>query len=208
MKKSILFTAVFILLLFPLQGFSVPYYNWDFNLDGYSSHTYDFADVVDLNSTKLGFLDTYSWTHALPGDFNGSQNSVTDAKLWISASGVMFDYSTVAHIQGMGQWVFLDGQDWHLTWNWNIVFDEPTSETVINLPSNMENYAFWEQNPINVCVGTGQFFSSVTLEQSVLMMDYNNTPPSSYASTVPEPATILLFGLGLLGMGYMRRRQK
>ncbi|MCP4706503.1 MAG: PEP-CTERM sorting domain-containing protein, partial [candidate division Zixibacteria bacterium] len=170
----------------------------------------DYADVVDLNSTKLGFLDTYSWSHYLPGDFNSSMNSVTDAKLWISASGVLCDYTTVANIQGFGEWVFLNGQDWHLTWNWNIVFTDQTSETVIDMPTSMENYAFWEQNPINVCVGTGQFFSSVTLEQSVLMMDYNNTPPSNgepTASTVPEPTTLTLFGLGLLGMSYIRRRR-
>ena len=196
------------LLISPIKVFGIPYYDYNFNLDGYGSHTYDYADVVDLNGTQLGFLKTYSWSHFLPADFDRSMNSVTDAKLWITASGVLCDYSTAAHIEGMGQWVFLNDQDWHWSWTWGIVFDDQTSESIIDLPSSLENYAFWQQNPINVTVGTGQLFNSIRLEQSVLMMDYVSSSPSTTFSTnaVPEPTTFALLGLRMLGIGYMRRR--
>jgi len=207
MKKLISSLTLLIIMLAPLQVLAIPYYNWDFNLEGYDQHTYDYADVVDLQGTRLGFLDTYSWAHYLPEGFNNSTNSVTDAKLWVTASGVLSDYLTVAHIQGIGEWVFLEGQDWHWSWRWGIVLDDQTSETVINLPTNMENFSFWQYNPINVTVGTGQFFTDVTLEQSVLMMDYSDGQPVSSAS-VPEPATIALFGVGLLGLGFVRRLRK
>lgn len=208
MKKTTLLIIGLVLLIIPINSFGVPYYDYNFDLAGYGSHTYDYADIVDLNSTQLGFMETYSWSHYLPANFNSSFNSVTDAKLWITASGVLWDYSTAAHIEGLGQWVFLDDQDWHWSWTWGIVFDDQTSETVVDLPSSMENYAFWQQDPINVTVGTGQLFSSITLDQSVLMMDYvRSSPISTFSSNaVPEPTTFALLGLGMLGIGYMKRR--
>lgn len=186
-----------LMVLIPFQVFATPFYNWDFNLAGHASHTYDYADVLQFNNVNLGFLDNYSWTHALPADFNPVYSDVTGAQLWISARGVLSDLSTTARVEGLCRWEFLEGQDWHWSWRWGVVYDESTSETVIDLPSSAQNYAFWENDPLHVTVGTNQMFSSVSLDQSVLMMDYsggNNT------SAVPEPATVALFALGLIGI--------
>jgi hypothetical protein len=193
---SLLLLSVLILVM-PLEVFAIPVYNWDFMLPGYASHNYDYADIVDLKGAQLGFLDTYSWSHALPMDFNPLNSNVTSAQLWISARGVMSDYSTVAHIEGICRWEFLEGQNWHWSWRWGVVYDDRTSESVIGLPTTADNYAFWQNDPLDVTVGTDQLFTRVNLDRSVLMMDYNS---SNTTPTIPEPTTIALFGLGLVGL--------
>jgi len=201
MKKLILLGLSMLIMALPFQAFAIPQYDWYFDLDGYTPHTYDFADVVAFDNVNLGFLETHSWSHMLPGDFNGIKANVTDAQLWITARGVTSDISSPVLIQGLAQLNYLEGQDWRWSWRWGIVFDDETSETIVDLPTTVDDYEFWQNDPINMCVGTGQLFTEVSLERSVMMMDYD-------MDAIPEPATIALFGLGLAGVGILRRKMK
>jgi len=197
MRKTILGTMLLILVVLPLNLSAAPFetvFNDFFFLGDF--HTYDYASHVDLENTWIGtssFLDnSFSWQHTLPGDLNPA--GVDRARLWIDAAYVGSDGNAI-DING-----FMDWDPLNHTWLDNSTYD-------LTSLSSVDQLDFWSDGHVDVSVFAGE--GSLRLDNSLLLMDYSPTATtnSDIYSSVPEPASIALLGLGLLGLGIVRRKK-
>jgi hypothetical protein len=160
-------------------------------------HTYDYASSVDFfNQTpngvfggvKIGtgsrYENTLSWEHTAPVGFTVPPYEVTRAKLWIDGYRIDDDDNMVS-VEGLFDLGNLDD-------NW---FDN----TTFNLMDAGISWDLWNDGSLGFTVTAGE--RMLQIDHAVLMMDYTG-------DAIPEPATMALFGLGLLGAGIVRRIKK
>jgi len=209
---SAIVAIVFILTL-PLSAFGLPvitetiYTDWTFNsgllygFDG-DGHTYDYASYIDFADNNYNLPDwatgTYIGTrsdiprnltygHTLPGDLSVPPDEIVSAKLWIDGWLINDDDNVVKIESSLLQWDPLN--DWSfLSLGDNTLYDL-TDVTLTD---------FWNNSPLDVLIHSNE--RVLRIDRSILMMDYNNAP-------VPEPTTIVIVGLGLLGAGITQRRK-
>jgi len=182
------------LMSFPLGINEATYYNTT-----YAGFDFDYVQVYDFYED--GFLgnpygfwvgnnSSLTWTHthgfAVPPD------AIDDAYLLIEAAYVNTD-GTEVEIEGEAEWDNLN-QGW--TWKW---WKSP-SQTLYDLTS-LPEYT-WSDGLLEVMVETprNELFG-IRIDKSTLAMNATE-------SAVPEPATMLLFGFGLAGVGVYRRFKK
>lgn len=163
-------------------------------------HTYDYASAVNFadNCTWLpGFLtgtligtdsdppDDLCFGHTLPGS-RVPPDQVTRAKLFIDAYDVDRNGNEV-EVGGVLEWNLNSWDFWSI--GDNSIFDL----------SNVTVPGFWNGSALGVCIEANE--CDLRIDQSILMMDYDTCP-------VPEPGTMLMHGMGLLGTGFIFRRKK
>ena len=188
--KATKLLMMLLILALPLSSFAAPFTetihnDWFFLGD---FHTYDYASHVDLERTWIGNYSQIpaqlDWSHTLPEGFEVPPYEVTRARLWIDACFVNSDNNLV-EIEGMMEWDALNNR-----WLDNSIF---------NL-ADIDQPGFWNDGIIDVSVLGGEY--SLRLDRAVFVMDY------SAPTHAPEPATLILFGLGLAGIGINFKRRK
>jgi hypothetical protein len=148
-----------------------------------------YTEVINLNHALIN-NQSFTWQHSTPADFEVPYDIVNGATLSIEAfsadgpNGVVVQGTMVGSLSG-GWW------DWSTdTFNIKDIFVSWANGGVLNVTvDTLDNFLF--------------------LANSTLTLDYTNGyPPNGDTPPVPEPATMLLLGAGLAGMGFWGKRGK
>lgn len=198
MKKLALLT-LFIFVAMPLAVSAAPFETTFTNFWFLGDfHTYDYASHVDLEQTWIGtsslFDNSFSWQHSLPGNLD--PNGVQRARLWIDAAFVGSNGNTI-DINGIMEWDPLSH-----SWLDNTTYD-------LTDITDVDQLGFWDNGVIDVTVLAGE--SSIRLDQAMLLLDYSPASggqPTHDFSSVPEPSSLALLGIGLAGIVAFRRKRK
>ena len=142
----------------------------------------------DLWLTGTG---TYSWTHPVTTDFQIPYDTLNSATLTIGAWSVS-DSNDRVYVEGTYAGDLANGV-WYLL---------GYSSTVLDIGSVFTTWTSGEALNVSLAYNEGRW-GSLYLSSSTLRIDYNNGTAS-----VPEPGTMLLMGLGLVGVGVIRRKMK
>ena len=192
--------AILVVLLVPSALLATPMMVEDIKTDWFflgDFHTYDYASSIDFfNDTpdgifggvKIGTADRYlnelSWDHSLPTGFTVPPYEVTRAKLWIDAWRVDENDNLVS-VESLYDLGTLNSH-----WFDNTTFDLLDAGIAWDV---------WNDGALGFTITAGE--RMLRIDKAILMMDYDEP-------VIPEPATLALFGLGLLGTGIVRRLRK
>ena len=208
MAKSLI-VAVFVILAVGSAN-ALPYITETVHRNAYVGfdlfHRYDYVSSIDIGNYVPGHgnIGNYwfgtgmseqslSWAHTLPGDLSLPGDQISRARLWIDGYSVD-SRGNVVQIQGFA--------NWHLN-NWD--FFGFGDNTQIDL-SGITNPNFWNQGALNVNVLANERY--LRIDRAILAMDYTNgtSGGNDYVSAIPEPLTLSLFGLGLVGVIVTRKK--
>ena len=202
-RTRLILTIVLVASIMPVVVSAVPLMTERIMGDYYflgDNHSYMYASIVDFYQkrpdgwvngvwigTGTGMDRSLSWAHTLPAGLQVPPDVINRAKLYIDGE----------YVDTRGNLVEIQG-----TWDWNPLNNMWLDNTVYSLTA-VDEEGFWNGGSLGVNIFAGEY--SLRVDQSILMMDYTYGGTLSDATAVPEPATLLLLGLGLAGGAVYRK---
>lgn len=173
-------------------------YNETIQDNGLGAVGFDYVSTVNFrdNHGFIPLLHTESWAHSLSTDYMPVPDAfkVTNARLDIFGYQYLGTGLDMVSFGGTCEWTQSSG--WHWVSGTHSAFDL----------SDIDD-SFWNSNPFVVSM-TPVFDLGVRVTRSVLSLDYAQSDDNGQYAAVPEPTSILLLGLGLVGAaGYRLRRR-
>jgi len=181
-------TVAVLVVAFSGVAFAVPYN--------------EYQQTLKLDRT-LSTFQTAEWKHNTPCDFEVPYDEVVSASITIKALYVSENL--------LGDWVEVDGEyvgnlntekgHWSWSWFWpSWVIDDPNSTTTFDI-ADILTEGWCAGDLLSVSVTAHELCGSLTIKTSTFDLGYKNSAP------VPEPATMILFGSGLIGLAGLRRKK-
>lgn len=168
-----------------------------------------FTDTVDFSGDRgrnyITIEDDYSYTHTLEG-LTSPPYILDDATLSIRHNGnqdgkkeIWFSYAENGGNDILiGEFADSNDKDTWVIDTWTL------SPAVLDL---MDDGAPWALR-INLLENTNKT-DSLKIDDSILLVNYHeDAPPENPLLPSPEPATVLSFGIGLMGIAAALRRRK
>ncbi len=153
------------------------------------------GDPLGYSLSHYGdYATSMSWTHTLPDNLGLPADEILDAKLWINATMLYSDGNSV-EIEGAWEWDSLN-RGWF--------FGMGNSNTLYDLTGLSDDA--WNSGGIDVSVFAGNY-NAFRINFAVMGVTYIDNDGTTQAA-IPEPLTLGLFGLGLLGVGISARRKR
>lgn len=186
-----------------------------------SASAISFENTVNFDDVFLGegsiasvLLPTeYSYTHDTPSDFEVPPDTVTSATLtisgyWIDGNDdtVEVEATSVGYLNAGGSYGYDCDWDWG-TWTWTSIWYEEPSISMFDVSTVFETWEAGASLDVTI-TAEGAFWDGVLqLSSSTFKLEYENGSDPSGGAHAPEPATMVLFGLGLLGVAGMSRKK-
>ncbi|GMT41637.1 MAG: hypothetical protein IEMM0002_0048 [bacterium] len=206
MKKfGVLIVSAIMVLAFsgPAHAFFI---DFEDGVDGGSVNDIAGVSFLDFNGYDARYGDcstgNYNCTSDDLGYGTGGYHHNGNFFLWAGpnadAQGVIVDFTS-----NDGTW-FSTGYSSYSNFNVHAYFTDGTNATV----GGASNYG-GPMSYLTINAGAGQFIDYVVLHDSgnYWMVD-DMSGDATGVNPVPEPATILLLGSGLIGLGFFARKRK
>lgn len=202
-RTRLILAIVLVVSIMPVVVSAVPLMTETIRNNYYflgDNHSYMYASIVDFYQkspngifggtwigTGPGMDRSLSWTHTLPAGLSVPPDVINRAKMFIDGE----------YVDTRGNLIEIQG-----TWDWNPLSRTWFDNTVYSLTA-VDEAGFWNGGSLGVNIFAGE--CSLRIDESILMMDYTSGGSNSDPAAVPEPATLVLLGLGLAGGAVYRK---